>query len=122
MKVSGEWIEQKIGGNAHHKEAIKGLKWYLLCAVDIDVADVQFFVILLRWFFEYERQNKTKLKASGEWTEKNNCGNAHHKYATRGFKQQLPSDVAVVVADVIFFYVVAVIPWNPDPNENETED
>ena len=46
MKASAEWTEQKNGGNAHCKYAIRGFKWHLPC----DVVDVLFFVLLLRWF------------------------------------------------------------------------
>ena len=43
------------------------------------------------------------MKVSGEWTEQNNGGNAHRKYAIRGSQQHLPYDVSFAVADVIIF-------------------
>ena len=44
-----------------------------------------------------------KMKVSGEWTEQNNGGNAHHIYAIRGFERYLLSAVFSPVADVLFF-------------------
>ena len=43
-----------------------------------------------------------KIKVSGELMEEKNGENAHHKYSIRSFEGHLQSDVAVVVADVIF--------------------
>ena len=38
MKVSGEWTEQKDGGNTHRKYAIRGIKRNLPYAVAVDVS------------------------------------------------------------------------------------
>ena len=43
-----------------------------------------------------------KMKVSGELREQNNGGNAHSKYAIRGFELHLRSSVAVAAYGVIF--------------------
>ena len=50
-----------------------------------------------------------KLKVSGEWTEQNNSGNAHRKYAIREFKCHLHCAADVDFSYIIFF--VLLIRW-----------
>ena len=91
------------------KYSIRELKRHLPSAVDVSVAGVLFFVMLLHWLFENKQQTKMKLKVSGEWTEKNNSVNAHCKYTIRGFERHLPSSVSVSVSDDLFF--VLLLRW-----------
>ena len=37
MKVSGEWTEQKNGGNDQRKYAIRGFEWHLPSAVSVSI-------------------------------------------------------------------------------------
>ena len=59
-------MEQNNGGNANLKYCIKWFKWHLLgavdVAVDVSVAGVIFFWLLISLFFEKKRQTKMKLK------------------------------------------------------------
>ena len=44
-----------------------------------------------------------KLKVSVKLTEQKSCGNAHCKYAIRGFDRHIPYAVDVYVSAVLFF-------------------
>ena len=50
-----------------------------------------------------KRKKKMKLKVRGKRIEQKNCGNAHRKYAIRGFNQHMSSSVDVNVVHVLFF-------------------
>ena len=56
MNVRGELTEKNYGRNAHRKYAIRGLERYLpsnvSVSVDVSVAAVLFFLLLLSLFFE----------------------------------------------------------------------
>ena len=70
-------------------------------------AGVLFFVLLLRLFLDNKRQTKMKMKVSVKLIEQKNCGNAHHKYAIKGFDRHLPYYVDFAVTDVIFLLLLS---------------
>ena len=51
-----------------------------------------------------------KMKVSRELMEQTNGGNAHRKYAIRGFKPHLPSAVSVEVAAAVYSVLFFVLP------------
>ena len=79
LKVRFKKWEQKNWVNAHQKYAIIGFDRHLPYDVAVDVAAVLFFVMLLCWLFENQRDMKMKLNISREWTKHKNDGNAHRK-------------------------------------------
>ena len=109
MKVRKKLTEKNYDGNNNREYAIRGFKRHVPGAVFVAVADVLFFVLLMRWFFFKKPETNMKLEVRVLETEQNNCRNAHCKYAIRGFDRHLPCDVSVSVAAVLFF--VLLLRW-----------
>ena len=100
MKVSKKWTEKKAETIIVNRpsEVLNGIYPVMLLLLVL----VFYFCSVAAFIFKNKRRKKLKLRVRVKWTEQNNCGNAHHKYAIRGFDQH----PTYAVADIIFFVLL----------------